>query len=142
MSTQPAPLLPCPCGSTPTKLHISGEHHGPKWAHCTGDCCGEWSIEYRNNYTPLDTPETMELAVAAWNEATRAKALADGRTACVRVMTEDECRAEFEVWAKLRPLYRDCLSTSQEHPGHYADLGVEMAWMVWLACAHAMGAVR
>lgn len=72
-------LKPCPCGNTPTLLHITCEHERAKWAHCSGDCCNEWSIEYRNNYTPINTPEGMALAVAAWNDASRALAAQPGQ---------------------------------------------------------------
>lgn len=52
------------------------------------------------------------------------QALADGRTVNVRVLTEDECRAEFEAWYFLHAWK---LPTPAE---------------IWLACARAMGAVR
>lgn len=64
-------LLPCPCGATPTKLDIAGEHERAKWARCQGDCCSEWSVEYRNNYTSIHSDESMVLAVKAWNTAPR-----------------------------------------------------------------------
>lgn len=54
----------------------------------------------------------------------RLQALADGRTACVRVMSEDECRAEFEAWYFLHAWK---LPTPAE---------------IWLACARANGLVK
>ena len=68
---QASHLKSCPCGATPDALHISGEVKA-KWAFVSGSCCGEWSIEYRNNYADLSSPEAMELATTAWNEAPRA----------------------------------------------------------------------
>lgn len=67
------------------------------------------------------------------------QALADGRTACVRVMSEDECRAEFEAWAvnnNMRNFSR------REEDGEYCNGPAQAFWGVWLACARAMGAVR
>lgn len=66
------------------------------------------------------------------------QALADGRTACVRVMSEDECRAEFEAWAvnnNMRNFSR------REEDGEYCNGPAQAFWGVWLACARAMGAV-
>lgn len=37
-----------------------------------GDCCGEWSVEFRTQYKPADSPECYALAVQAWNDAPRA----------------------------------------------------------------------
>jgi hypothetical protein len=65
------PLLCCPCGVTPNKLHIVDNGQGGKWANCSGDCCGEWTIEFRTNYEKLNTAACYELAVRAWNEAPR-----------------------------------------------------------------------
>ena len=64
-------LKSCPCGATPTALQITGDEQA-KWAHVSGNCCGEWEIEYRNDYTKLASAEAMTLAAAAWNEAPRA----------------------------------------------------------------------
>lgn len=54
------------------------------------------------------------------------QALADGRTACVRVMSEDECRAAFiaHYGEDYVPMYGTC------------------EWLAWLACARACGAVK
>ena len=65
-------IKPCPCGRTPTKLHINAQDRD-KWASVSGDCCNEWSIEYRNGYARIPSDESMELALAAWNAATRAE---------------------------------------------------------------------
>jgi hypothetical protein len=56
--------------------------------------------------------------------AQRLQALADGRTACVRVMSEDECRAEFETWNAT-----------------FGCTSIASGWNAWLACARAMGAI-
>ena len=66
-------LLSCPCGETPTAIGICDNGQGGKWASATGNCCGEWSIEFRTQYDALDSAECMKLAVSAWNEAPRAR---------------------------------------------------------------------
>lgn len=66
-------LKQCPCGKTPTKLEIYDIGQGGKWAMCYGDCCGEWHIEFRTGYFPLDSGEVQERAIDAWNGAPRAK---------------------------------------------------------------------
>jgi hypothetical protein len=66
-------LKPCPCGKTPTSLSISD--NGSKWAYVSGNCCGEWSIEFRTQYNLIETDECMSLAIAAWNEADRSNPL-------------------------------------------------------------------
>ena len=60
-------LKPCPCGKTPQQLHIA---HGDvrKWDYVSGDCCGEWEVEFRTGYVGGNT----EAAERAWNEAERA----------------------------------------------------------------------
>ena len=66
-------IAPCPCGKVPSKLHITGEHSRAKWAEVCGDCCGEWSIEFRNQYHELGGLESERLALSAWNAAPRSK---------------------------------------------------------------------
>ena len=65
-------LAACPCGNVPTELGITDANQGSKWAFVTGDCCGEWTIEFRTNYAALDSDECKGLAVEAWNTAPRA----------------------------------------------------------------------
>jgi len=64
-------LLVCPCGKTPSKLYIS-EAETCKWAYVSGDCCGEWNIEFRTGYYKTDSNECMELAIKQWNDSPRA----------------------------------------------------------------------
>lgn len=64
-------LKPCPCGKTPEKVCIYDAGQGGKWAWVSGDCCGEWNIEFRTSYHELDSSECMELAISAWNETKR-----------------------------------------------------------------------
>lgn len=71
-------LAICPCGKTPDALCITDNGQGMKWANVTGNCCGEWGVEFRTNYTPLDSDECMALAIDAWNDAPRASTW-DGR---------------------------------------------------------------
>ena len=65
------PLLGCPCGKIPKKLHIV-EGSSCKWAWVSGDCCGDWNVEFRTHYHKIDTPECMEQAIIYWNAANRA----------------------------------------------------------------------
>jgi hypothetical protein len=67
-----ADLKPCPCGKTPTRLIVTGEHVKPKHARCQGDCCGEWEIEFRNDWKEIGTHESNKRAYEAWNLAPRA----------------------------------------------------------------------
>lgn len=64
-------LSKCPCGTTPKELWICENGQGSKYASASGDCCGEWNIEFKTQYHGLDTQECMALAVSAWNEAGR-----------------------------------------------------------------------
>ncbi len=65
-------IKPCPCGRTPEKLYIHDTGQGGKWANVSGDCCGEWEIEFRTGYHDYGSDECMTLAITAWNEAPRA----------------------------------------------------------------------
>lgn len=64
-------IAPCPCGKTPTELGIYDANQGSKWAFVNGNCCGEWMIEFRTNYTALDSDECKKLARDAWNASPR-----------------------------------------------------------------------
>jgi hypothetical protein len=59
-------LKPCPCGKVPELLVIP---EGTKWAQTYGNCCGEWTIEFRSQCKEGD--ELMALAIEAWNAAPR-----------------------------------------------------------------------
>lgn len=62
-------LKPCPCGKVPTALNVfEGDC---KWYQASGNCCGEWLIEFRSHYRKVDSPEAYQLAVEAWNKAAR-----------------------------------------------------------------------
>lgn len=65
-------LKPCPCGEVPTELSI--DCSDCKWFSCCGNCCGEWSIEFRSDYLRWDKEEKKitAMAVKAWNETKRA----------------------------------------------------------------------
>ena len=65
-----AELKPCPCGKTPTRLCIE-EGYSCKYAWASGDCCGEWSVEFRTGYHNADSDECYALAVEAWNRKPR-----------------------------------------------------------------------
>lgn len=64
-------LKPCPCGETPTKLHVCDAAQGGKWAIASPDCCGEWETEFRTDYYALDSDECKKLAYEAWNRLPR-----------------------------------------------------------------------
>jgi hypothetical protein len=66
-------LLSCPCGRPIDDIFIADAGQGGKWAWVSGNCCGEWSIEFRTQYNALDSEECKKLAIAAWNEAPRAR---------------------------------------------------------------------
>ena len=63
----------CPCGMIPAELSIVDANQGGKLAQVMGDCCGEWTIEFRTMYNAIDSAECMKLAIEAWNEAPRGK---------------------------------------------------------------------
>ena len=64
-------LLPCPCGKVPDELFIQSAGSGDKYAYVSAvGCCGEWEIEFNNNYKVGD--ESYALGLKAWNEAARA----------------------------------------------------------------------
>lgn len=66
-------LKPCPCGKTPTKLCVDGDYNQSKWAWVSGDCCSDWSLEFRTGYNTYKSDECLALATERWNEAARAK---------------------------------------------------------------------
>lgn len=66
-------LARCPCGEIPHSLGIISEQSTPKCDLVTGNCCSEWKIEFINNYHLTNSDQCMELAIAAWNKAPRAK---------------------------------------------------------------------
>ena len=58
-------LAPCPCGLTPDKLFVEIMQPG-KYARAMGDCCGNWSIEFRLLYEQ-DPVKAQAKAAEAWN---------------------------------------------------------------------------
>lgn len=73
-------LKPCPCGQIPKSVSIAD--NGSKWAYVSGDCCGEWSVEFRTQYHRIDTDKCMALAVEAWNAAGRSSLLTPHAADC------------------------------------------------------------
>jgi len=67
-------LEPCPCGSVPKSLEIvsMGQY---KYALAVPSCCEEWMIEFRTVNYKLDSDETMDAAVLAWNISTRGRSI-------------------------------------------------------------------
>jgi hypothetical protein len=66
-------LKRCPCGKVPNSLFVTDANQGGKYANVNGDCCGEWTIEFRTGYSKVGSDDCMSVAVAAWNDAPRAK---------------------------------------------------------------------
>lgn len=66
-------IKPCPCGKTPPSLSITGTPRA-KWAYVAGACCGMWEVEFRNDYSELNSVDSNRRALEAWNEAPRASA--------------------------------------------------------------------
>lgn len=64
-------LKTCPCGKTPTELFICDNGQGGKWGNASGNCCGEWIVEFRTKYHKFDTDECMKQAIRYWNDAER-----------------------------------------------------------------------
>ena len=64
-------LKHCPCGEIPQSLDVCDAGQGGKWAYVYGSYCNEWHIEFKTQYHDLGSNECMELAIEAWNEATR-----------------------------------------------------------------------
>ena len=65
-------LQKCPCGQIPTDLNIE-EGSSCKYGFASGDCCGEWLIEFRTEYQKLNSKKCKDLAKNAWNGALRSK---------------------------------------------------------------------
>lgn len=67
-------LKPCFCGRPidDVLIYDYDAGQGCKYAYVAGNCCGEWMIEFRTDYHPLNSEECKQLAIAAWNNAPRA----------------------------------------------------------------------
>ena len=63
-------LKPCPCGKLPEELIVTREHDRSKYAMVSGDCCGEWEIEFRADHL-TDDVLIKKMANEAWNKAKR-----------------------------------------------------------------------
>ncbi len=64
----------CPCGKVPEYLLIDHNGKGPLWAVVSGDCCGEWAIEFNTKRYHRTSVECGKLSIQAWNDAPRGKA--------------------------------------------------------------------
>ena len=62
-------LSMCPCGQIPSALDLQENGQGGKYMLASPNCCGEWAIEFRANYTKGE--EAMKLAISAWNAMPR-----------------------------------------------------------------------
>lgn len=75
-------LKPCPCGKTPTALHLTD--NGCKWTYASGNCCNMWDTEFRTQYAKLDSDECMVHAIEAWNAAPRADWVLEAEIGLIR----------------------------------------------------------
>ena len=73
-------LLLCPCGDYPTVLIITDAGQGGKWAHVHGDCCSQWTLEFRTEYNDIESDACTALATSAWNQASRCEYGIDKRS--------------------------------------------------------------
>ena len=64
-------LKQCPCGETPTKLHLKDNGQGYKYVSVTPECCGDWTTECRTVNYETQSVETYVNAVKAWNDLPR-----------------------------------------------------------------------
>lgn len=64
---KPVKLEKCPCGQVPGGINI--ETQG-KYGTVAGSCCGEWTVEFRANYSQ-DKEAMLVKARTAWNTAPR-----------------------------------------------------------------------
>lgn len=92
-------LVPCPCGKTPTRLHVNDAGQGMRWAHVAGNCCGDWELEFRTEYNALDSEKCYQLAVERWNEAPRSAAPEPTPNAALLPETSDEADHEADKLA-------------------------------------------
>lgn len=65
-------LKKCPCGKTPSALHVGGGVSS-SWAWVCGDCCYNWAIEFRTVHHDWTSNESYENAVKYWNDSPRAE---------------------------------------------------------------------
>ena len=88
-------LKACPCGKIPKELSITDAGQGSKWAYVMGDCCGDWEIEFRTEYSALDSDECMALAIEGWNAAQRTYP-EDVVELAKKIKMRGDCKLEFD----------------------------------------------
>ena len=126
-STNLVQLLDCPCGKTPTELNLI-EGSTCKWAHVTGNCCGEWNVEFRTEYNKIDTDECMKLAIDEWNRAPRPYAITkfkDENTDLMQLLaTIDRFEKCFVRIAKAHGLTTplELIAMGQDNEENYAEI--------------------
>ena len=104
-------LAKCPCGEVPGSLLIQDAGQGGKWARVSGSCCDEWSIEFRTDYSALDSESCKALAEAAWNQALRGQM---SRDICEHgELTENHC----PECANLPPTQETCTWAQDDEGG-------------------------
>lgn len=65
-------LKRCPCGQIPESLCVDEGAAGGKYAVVSGNCCNEWSVEFRTGFHDIGSDKCIEEAIKEWNEAKRA----------------------------------------------------------------------
>jgi hypothetical protein len=58
----------CPCGEYPSQVMVD-DGDSVKWNRVSGDCCGDWEIEFRSDYKT--GAALYSAAKDAWNNAKR-----------------------------------------------------------------------
>ena len=65
-------LKPCPCGKIPEVLAMV-QGSTDRWGYVSGNCCGEWEVEFRTSFHKIDSYECLVEAIKYWNQAPRTK---------------------------------------------------------------------
>ena len=112
-------LLPCPCGKTPTALVIV-QHGDSKHAHCAGNCCGEWEVEFRTNFHHPTSAEAKRRAVSRWNDAHRQPTASAGMVVVPREPTEAMLDA-----GRTAVMARDCSGPKWGPADHFEATGFD-----------------
>ena len=73
-------LSRCPCGKVPSSVVIA---YGPS-CYVSGDCCGEWAVEYSAGDFDIGNDEYRTKAEAVWNNATRDQRKKGALLACLQ----------------------------------------------------------
>ena len=118
-------LKPCPCGAVPILLNVNSD--GGKWAYVSGDCCGQWEIEFRLQYAKADSDEANRRAAAAWNDAPRDAALT-ARAENAEAGLREAVTVQEELAGQIADLTRDLQRVEAERDEARARLAAAVEW--------------